>query len=144
MQMHNRKVVWLTYVGGSMWRGTCPDAGPGTFQLMCAGFYHHGHSLCSCGASSQSQILKLQVVKQWAFLPPQLFLVSNTDLLPCSPHGLLAQQSTPFLTMRPTMANPWLSTPCLSHMRTEKSLRGLSLSPASDALSHILSWGAWF
>lgn len=31
MQMRDRKGAWLTYVGGSMWRDICPDAGPGTF-----------------------------------------------------------------------------------------------------------------
>lgn len=132
MQMHDRKGVWLTYVGGSLWRVPVLMLvlGHSSWYVLAS-----CHSLCSCEASCWSQILKLQVVKHWAFLPlPQFFLVSNTDLLPYCPHGLLAQQSTPFLTMRPTMANPWLSTSCRSHMRTEKVWEA-SLYP-----QHLMLW----
>ncbi|KAJ8784062.1 hypothetical protein J1605_008562 [Eschrichtius robustus] len=63
----------------------------GWMDIMYAAVDSRGVSLaCYC-----SQILKLQLVKPWAFLLLQLLLASNTDSLPYPSYGLLAQQSTP-------------------------------------------------
>lgn len=113
---------------------------------MCASFKHAGPYLCRHGAYCRSQILKLQLVKSWAFLPSQRLLASNANSLPYSRMVPQPSSPLPFLAMKPTMASPCLPTPCPDHMenskRFERPLSAQLCYSDTNAFGHTLNWGS--